>query len=148
MRCRAVWPPARARCSWWMPPRASRRRRLPTSTWRSRPTSNDHPRHQQNRSAKRRAGESRPGARGCDRHCPSDEVVLASAKEGIGTKEILEAIVKHVPPPRGSSGNRLRALVFDSKYDAYKGVIAYVASWMGQSRAADRILMMQTREHD
>ena len=50
----------------------------------------------------------------------------ASAKEGIGTQDILEGIIKHVPPPKGLVDRPLRALVFDSHYDAYKGAIAYV----------------------
>ncbi len=56
----------------------------------------------------------------------ADEILFASAKEGIGTHEILEAVVLRVPPPKSEPGRPLRALIFDSKYDAYKGVIAYV----------------------
>jgi GTP-binding protein LepA len=75
---------------------------------------------------------------------PRDEVVLASAKEGIGTRDVLEAVVHHVPPPHGSVRQPLRALVFDSKYDAYKGVIAYVRIVDGILHRSDRFLMMQT----
>jgi len=75
---------------------------------------------------------------------PGDEVVLASAKEGTGTHEILEAVVKRVPPPKGGLDEPLRALVFDSKYDAYKGVIAYVRVMDGMLSRADRLEMMQT----
>src|SRR5438093_13787620 len=55
---------------------------------------------------------------------PREECILASAKEGIGTQEILEAVIQRIPPPRGSPHQPLRALVFDSHYDSYKGVIA------------------------
>ncbi len=57
---------------------------------------------------------------------PAEEVIMASAKEGIGVAEILEAIVQRIPPPRGQRNQPARALIFDSHYDAYKGVIAYV----------------------
>jgi GTP-binding protein LepA len=73
-----------------------------------------------------------------------DEIVLASAKEGIGTQEILEAVVRQVPPPHGAIAQPLRALVFDSKYDAYKGVIAYLRVIDGVLARSDRLLMMQT----
>jgi len=56
----------------------------------------------------------------------ADEILFASAKEGIGTHEILEEVVLRVPSPTSDAGRPLRALIFDSKYDAYKGVIAYV----------------------
>jgi GTP-binding protein LepA len=75
---------------------------------------------------------------------PKEECILASAKEGLGTQDILEAIIKHVPPPQGHIGRPLRALVFDSHYDAYKGVIAYVRIMDGQLRANERIVMMAT----
>jgi GTP-binding protein LepA len=75
---------------------------------------------------------------------PEKEAVRASAKEGTGTKEILEAVVHRVPPPHGSEHRPLRALVFDSKYDPYKGVIAYVRIMDGAIARGDRILMMQT----
>ncbi|HEX3641269.1 MAG TPA: translation elongation factor 4 [Ktedonobacteraceae bacterium] len=73
-----------------------------------------------------------------------DECILASAKEGIGTQDILEAIIKHVPLPKGSVDKPLRALVFDSHYDAYKGVIAYVRIIDGQLRGGERVTMMAT----
>jgi GTP-binding protein LepA len=75
---------------------------------------------------------------------PKDECILASAKEGIGTQEILEAVIKRIPPPKGLVHRPLRALVFDSHYDAYKGVIAYVRIVDGQLREGERIIMMAT----
>src|SRR5579864_8262790 len=75
---------------------------------------------------------------------PKEECILASAKEGIGTQDILEAIIKHVPPPAGYTDRPLRALVFDSHYDAYKGVIAYVRIVDGQLKTNERIVMMAT----
>ena len=75
---------------------------------------------------------------------PADECILASAKEGIGTQEILEAIIKHVEPPKGDTDAPFRALVFDSHYDAYKGVIAYVRVVDGHLQGNDRIAMVAT----
>src|SRR5256886_1871908 len=75
---------------------------------------------------------------------PGDDCILASAKEGIGTQDILEAIIKHIPPPKGSVDKPLRALVFDSHYDAYKGVIAYIRVVDGQLREGERLTMMAT----
>ncbi len=72
---------------------------------------------------------------------PKDECILASAKEGIGTQEILEAIIKRIPPPSGYVHQPLRALVFDSHYDSYKGVIAYVRIVDGELHEDDRIAM-------
>jgi GTP-binding protein LepA len=73
---------------------------------------------------------------------PADDVIFASAKEGKGIHEILEAIVKHVPPPHGDTGRPLRALIFDSHYDSYKGVIAYCRIVDGEVKTGERVLMM------
>jgi GTP-binding protein LepA len=75
-----------------------------------------------------------------------DEIIHASAKSGLGVPEILQAIVDHIPPPTGDADAPLRALIFDSHYDAYKGVIAYVKIVDGQLGPDDRVRMMATRK--
>jgi GTP-binding protein LepA len=75
---------------------------------------------------------------------PAEEAILASAKEGIGITEILEAIVQRIPPPRGQRQQPARALIFDSHYDPYKGVIAYVRVVDGVFRVRDRVHFMGT----
>lgn len=69
-------------------------------------------------------------------------VILASAKEGIGVPEILERIVGDIPPPKGDPGAPLRALIFDSHYDPYKGVIAYIRVVDGEIRPGMTIRLM------
>ena len=73
---------------------------------------------------------------------PCDEAVLASAKEGIGIKEILEQIVKFVPEPSGDENKPLQALIFDSVFDAYRGVIPTVRIVNGRVKKGDTIKMM------
>ena len=72
------------------------------------------------------------------------EAILASAKEGIGTKEILEAIVKKIPPPKGDDDKPLKALIFDSWFDNYQGVIVLVRVFDGTVKAGKKIKMMAT----
>ncbi len=72
------------------------------------------------------------------------EVVHVSAKEGTGVPEVLAALVERVPSPAGDPGLPLRALVFDSKYDSYKGVLAYVRVVDGTVRATDSVRLMAT----
>ena len=79
----------------------------------------------------------------------SGGAILASAKEGIGTREILDAIVTRLPPPTGDSTAPLKALIFDSWYDAYRGVIVLVRVIDGEVRARTKIrLMAQGRDYD
>ncbi|WP_417040714.1 translation elongation factor 4 [Cylindrospermopsis raciborskii] len=68
--------------------------------------------------------------------------ILASAKEGIGIPEILEAIVERVPPAADTVSQRLRALIFDSYYDSYRGVIVYFRVMDGTVKKGDRIYLM------
>ena len=73
---------------------------------------------------------------------PCDEAVLASAKEGIGIKEILEQIVKYVPAPTGDENAPLQALIFDSIFDSYRGVIPTIRVVNGRVKKGDTIKMM------
>jgi GTP-binding protein LepA len=77
---------------------------------------------------------------------PAHEIIRASAKEGAGMGDILEAIVAQVPPPRGKPDAPARALVFDSHYDAYKGVVAYVRVVDGALRKGDKLRMMSNNK--
>jgi GTP-binding protein LepA len=73
-----------------------------------------------------------------------EDVIFASAKQGIGTQDILEAVIARVPPPRGNPEAPLRALIFDSHYDPYRGVITYVRVVDGEIKARTKARMMNT----
>jgi len=75
---------------------------------------------------------------------PRDQVIFASAKQGIGTQSILEAVIAKVPPPHGDPTAPLRALIFDSYYDTYRGVITYVRVVDGEIIPRTKVRMMNT----
>lgn len=72
------------------------------------------------------------------------EAMLTSAKTGLGTQEILEAIVQRIPAPQGQPDHSTQALIFDSQYDSYKGVVSYLRVFQGELVVGDRIKMMAT----
>jgi len=74
----------------------------------------------------------------------ADDVIPISAKEGTNVQAILEAVVRRVPAPKGDPDAPLRALIFDSHYDSYKGVVAYVRIVDGQIRKTDKFKLMAT----
>ncbi|PKJ57039.1 elongation factor 4 [Bacillus sp. SN10] len=74
----------------------------------------------------------------------ASEAVLASAKAGIGIEEILEQIVEKVPAPAGDSEEPLQCMIFDSLYDPYRGVIAYIRVVNGTVKVGDKVRMMAT----
>jgi GTP-binding protein LepA len=75
---------------------------------------------------------------------PADTAVLASAKEGIGIEEILEAIVHRIPPPKATGAPSLQALVFDSYFDTYKGVVSHVRVFNGELKAGLSVKLLHS----
>jgi len=73
-----------------------------------------------------------------------EEALLISAKTGQGVEEVLEAIVERIPPPPGEEGAPLRALIFDSVFDPYRGAIPYIRVFEGRVAKGDTIMMMST----
>jgi len=76
--------------------------------------------------------------------CKEQDIILASAKNDIGTTEILEAIVERIPPPKINNDLPLRALVFDSTFDTYRGIIVYLRVFDGKLKEKDKIRFFQT----
>src|SRR5258706_739187 len=75
---------------------------------------------------------------------PMDQMIRVSAKTGLNVEAVLEAVVQRVPPPKGDREAPLQALIFDSQYDAYKGVIAYMRVINGKLNARDAMHLMST----
>ncbi len=76
---------------------------------------------------------------------PAEEVIPISAKMGTNIEQVLEAVVKRVPPPHGDQNGPLQALVFDSHYDSYKGVVAYVRLFQGTLKQRHWVQMMSNQ---
>ena len=74
--------------------------------------------------------------------CKEDEILEVSGKTGLGVEKLLERIIEKVPSPKGGKEKLLRAIVFDSNYDTYKGVVAYVRIIDGELKRGDKIFMM------
>jgi len=73
---------------------------------------------------------------------PKESIIQISAKSGLNVEKILEAVVETVPPPKGNTDLPMRALIFDSHYDSYKGVVAYIRIMEGEMEATDYIRIM------
>ena len=73
-----------------------------------------------------------------------EEIILISAKTGENVEMVLEEVIKKVPPPKNDESEDLRAIIFDSEYDVYKGVIAYVRVFDGRVKTGDNIFLMQS----
>lgn len=73
-----------------------------------------------------------------------EDALMVSAKTGKGIDEIFDAVIKHIPPPKGNPNALLRSLIFDSVYDEYRGVVVYLRIFDGSIKVGDEIYMMKT----
>lgn len=73
-----------------------------------------------------------------------EEIILCSAKNGIGIKELVEALIVRIPPPSGNKDDLLQALIFDSYFDSYRGIVALVRIMNGTLKVGDKIKMLAT----
>ena len=73
-----------------------------------------------------------------------DEILLVSAKNGIGIKELIEAIIERIPCPKGNVNDKFQSLIFDSHFDSYKGIVTLIRVVNGKVRVGDKIKMMAT----
>jgi GTP-binding protein LepA len=78
--------------------------------------------------------------------CKKEDIILTSAKQKIGVDEILEAIVKKIPAPRADTRLPLRALIFDSKFDTYRGAITYIRVFEGEIKEGQRIKLFRNQK--
>ena len=79
--------------------------------------------------------------------CKPEEIILASGKTGAGVEEILDAVIERVPAPTGDSDGNPRALIFDSNFDEYKGVVAYIRVIDGRLAKGNKIKLLATGAH-
>ncbi|TFH02935.1 MAG: elongation factor 4 [Calditrichales bacterium] len=79
--------------------------------------------------------------------CSEDEIHMVSAKSGVGVAEVLEAVIKTIPPPKGSPDNPAQALVFDSVFDSYRGVITFIRVFEGRFLLNDAIKFFFSKKH-
>lgn len=73
-----------------------------------------------------------------------DEILLVSAKTGVGIKELVEAIIERIPAPKGNSNDELQALIFDSYFDSYRGIVTLLRVVNGKVKVGDKIKMLAT----
>ncbi len=78
--------------------------------------------------------------------CDESEIILTSAKTGLGTEEVVEAIINRIPPPAGKKDQPLQALIFDSSFDNYRGVVALIRVYEGSIAVGDKIRFFATKE--